>query len=470
MKQRKAPRSAVRPRNPRPAQPQAAPRELPQITEPVQIEKPIYGGAFLARVEGKAIFVPLTLPGEQVLIRITDDKGAYATAEAEKILTAAPERTTPVCPHFGACGGCHYQHATYPAQIAFKQAILRETLTRAGVNPPEEIKVLAAEAEAQSWAYRNRIRLAFTADGNPGYRGRRSHAVIPIAECPIAAPLLVSSAAIFADVARRFSPSLRPTELSLFTNADETAMLATVFTSSAEPSQFDGFARAVAEKIPALRGVDLVSEGRSGDRKPSSQPRTVARWGQESINYRASGFEYRVDHGAFFQVNRWLVDGLVEQVCAGYRGQLAWDLFAGVGLFARQLTSRFASVVAVESAPPAVASLEENLRGTTGSAVRASTLEFLRQNSKTKAGIPPDRIVPDLVIVDPPRTGLGPEITTLLGAVAAPALVYVSCDPATLARDLRALLTSGYSLHSVTLADLFPHTFHLETVVHLRRA
>jgi 23S rRNA (uracil1939-C5)-methyltransferase len=277
--------------------------------------------------------------------------------------------------------------------------------------------------------------------------------------------LLVSSAAIFAYIARRFSPSLRATELSLFANAEETAMLATGFTSSAAPAQFDEFASAVAEKIPALKGMDLVSEGRTGDRNQSRQPRTVARWGQESINYRAAAFDYRVDHGAFFQVNRFLVDSLVEQVCSGYQGQLAWDLFAGVGLFARQLTARFASVVAVESARPAVASLEENLRGTTGSAVRASTLEFLRQNSKTKAGI-----VPDLVIVDPPRTGLGPEITTLLGALAAPALVYVSCDPATLARDLRALLTSGYSLQSVTLADLFPHTFHLETVVHLRRA
>jgi 23S rRNA (uracil1939-C5)-methyltransferase len=134
-------------------------------------------------------------------------------------------------------------------------------------------------------------------------------------------------------------------------------------------------------------------------------------------------------------------------------------------LFARQLTARFASVVAVESAPPAVASLEENLRGTTGSAVRSSTLDFLRQKSKPRAAV-----APDLIVVDPPRTGLGPEITTLLGAIAAPALVYVSCDPATLARDLRALLATGYSIHSATLADLFPHTFHLETVVHLRRA
>jgi 23S rRNA (uracil1939-C5)-methyltransferase len=173
-----------------------------------------------------------------------------------------------------------------------------------------------------------------------------------------------------------------------------------------------------------------------------------------------------VDQGAFFQVNRWLVDALIEEVTAGQQGTLAWDLFAGVGLFARKLSASFARVIAVESAQPAVEALEENLKGTTGTAVRASTLDFLRQ---IRNAAHPARIVPDLVVVDPPRTGLGSEITALLAQIAAPALVYVSCDPATLARDLRALLASGCSIHSVTLADLFPQTFHLETVVHLRR-
>src|SRR5208283_5497236 len=153
----------------------------------VSIEKPIYGGAFLARIEGKAVFVPLALPGEQARVRIVDDKRGYATAEVEEIVHASEQRITPACPHFGACGGCQYQHANYAAQLAWKKDILRETLERGGVYPPEDIAVLAAEP----WAYRNRIRLAFDAQGNVGYRGRRSHAVIPIAECPIAAPLLV---------------------------------------------------------------------------------------------------------------------------------------------------------------------------------------------------------------------------------------------------------------------------------------
>jgi 23S rRNA (uracil1939-C5)-methyltransferase len=181
----------------------------------------------------------------------------------------------------------------------------------------------------------------------------------------------------------------------------------------------------------------------------------------------AAGFEYRVDQGAFFQVNRWLVDGLVEAVTAGRSGELAWDLFAGVGLFAHRLTAGFARVVAVESAPTAVDALEANLAGTGGTAVRAATLDFLRTAVERER---PDLVVPDLVVVDPPRTGLGAEITALLGKLAAPALVYVSCDPATLARDLKALIASGYEVESVTLADLFPQTFHLETMVHLHRA
>jgi 23S rRNA (uracil1939-C5)-methyltransferase len=455
----------------KPRRSKSAPRKVakPQLEGPVpaspklvQIEKPIYGGAFLAHVEGKAIFVPLTLPGEQAQVRITEDKRGYGKAEVAEIVTAAPERIAPACRHFGACGGCHYQHTGYEAQLAFKQAILRETFERGGVRVPDEISVLAGANESQSWAYRNRIRLAFDAKGKPGYRGRRSHTVIPIAECPIAAPLLVKAAESFADVARQLLPALRPTEISFFCDAAETSLLVSVFIATASKVRIDDLARALAEQIPALKGMELVAEGHGGEGNPAQLPRTVAQWGELSLAYRAAGFDYRVDHGAFFQVNRWLVDALVERVTTGQRGRLAWDLFAGVGLFARKLAANFAGVVAVESAPSATTALAENLRGTSGSAVRASTVDFLRRNSKAER--------PDLIVVDPPRTGLGTEITALLAEIAAPRLVYVSCDPATLARDLRALVATGYAMESLTLADLFPQTFHLESVVHLRRA
>jgi 23S rRNA (uracil1939-C5)-methyltransferase len=425
----------------------------PSNLQLVEIEKPIYGGAFLARLAGKAVFVPLVLPGEQVQVRITQSKSAYATAEAEEILSAAPERIATACPHFGACGGCHYQHAEYASQLAFKQAILREALLRGGVAMPDEIAVLSGE----QWGYRNRIRLAFDAAGNPGYRGRRSHAVVPISVCPIAAPLLVEAAQAFTQVARSFAPALRPAEIALFCNADESALLATIFIALPSKIRFDELALALHERISVLSGAELVVE-----RRESPQLRTVAQWGATSLAYRAAGFDYRVDRGAFFQVNRWLVDALVERVVAGHTGKLAWDLFAGVGLFARQLTASFARVVAVESALSATAALEENLRGTGGIAVNSETLAFLRRSLTGER--------PDLIIVDPPRTGLGAESCALLAEIAAPSVACVSCDPATLARDLRALVASGYVIESITLADLFPQTYHLETVVQLRRA
>ena len=446
---------------PKPKRPQTQPAKLPRARNEaaqaqsrlVAIEKPIYGGAFLARDEGKAVFVPLTLPGEKARVRMVEEKRGYATAEVEEIVAAAPERVTPGCRHFGVCGGCQYQHAGYETQLALKQTVLRETLERGGVAVPAEVAVLAG----QPWGYRNRIRLAIDGAGNPGYRGRRSHAVVPISECPIAAPLLVEAARATAEIARQFAPALRPTEVALFCDADESALLASVISASSARVEFDDFARALQARIPAFVGADLVVEGRGGQ-----PPRTIAEWGARSLTYRAAGFDYRVDHGAFFQVNRWLVDELVERVTAGHSGSLAWDLFAGVGLFARRLTANFARVVAVESAPSTTQALGTNLKGTTGTAVRASTHEFLRRSRNGER--------PDLIVVDPPRTGLGADITTLLAEIAAPAMVYVSCDPATLARDLRALLASGYAIESIALADLFPQTFHLETVVQLRHA
>ena len=433
----------------------------------VEIEKPVYGGACLTRIEGKAVFVPFTLPGEQARVRITQSKPGYTTAEVDEIIRAAPERITPACPHFGACGGCHYQHADYATQLALKQAILRETLERGGARVLEKIDVLSGEP----WRYRNRIRLAFDAAGKLGYRGRRSRVVVPLRECPIAAPLLVEAARSFTEVLREFTPALRPTEIALFCDAAETTLLATVFTASPIKLRFDALALALHKRIPALIGAELAAEGR-----PGQQPRTLAQWGAASLDYRAAGFDYRVDHGAFFQINRWLVDSLVERVVAGHNGSLAWDLFAGVGLFARLLAARFEHVVAVESSPSATQALAANLKGTTGIPVKSDTLDFLRAHATHRtAGASsgsaiPDLIVPDLIVVDPPRTGLGAEICSLLSEIAAPALVYVSCDPATLARDLRALIASGYQIQSITLADLFPQTFHLETVVQMRRA
>jgi 23S rRNA (uracil1939-C5)-methyltransferase len=438
-------------RNRRPLRaPCAAAGVAPRPERLVQIEKPVYGGSFLARDEGKAVFVPLVLPGEQARVEIVEDrsKRGFAKAELLDLVTQAPERVAPRCPHFGPCGGCHYQHATYEAQLLIKQQVLRETLERGGIMPPDEFDVLAGEP----WQYRNRIRVAFNAEGNPGYRGRRSHQVVPIRECPIAAPALVDAVLAGAELFRRLAARNHPAELALFCDAEGTSLLASVFAGAAtgEP-----ILDSLLGEIRNLKGAKLVEQR-------GEEVRTIAQSGAASLTYRAGSFHYRVDHSAFFQVNRWLIDPLLEQVATKYEGKLAWDLFAGVGLFARQLAGRFERVIAVESAPAAGDALAANLAGSAGEAMAMPALDFLRRN----AGGPR----PDLIVVDPPRTGLGQEIVAMIGSVAPPALVYVSCDPATLARDLRGLLADGYAIESVTLVDLFPQTFHLESVVHLRRA
>jgi 23S rRNA (uracil1939-C5)-methyltransferase len=428
------------------------PASKPSRSALVQIEKPIYGGAFLARLEGKATFVPLTLPGEQARVRILEDKRSYATAEPEAILAPSPDRIEPRCPHFGICGGCSYQHATYEAQLALKQEILRETLQRAGVQAPDHIEFLTGEP----WSYRNRIRVAFDRAGRVGYRGRRSHEILPVDECPIAAPLLIQAALRAAEILRNTKPAFGATEISLFCDAEESALLASIFVNMTTTKGFNEFAADWKERVPELVGLECVQT------LAHEVPKRIAQWGEESLIYRAATFDYRVDHGAFFQVNRWLIDGLVQKVVGERRGMLAWDLFSGVGLFARQLTKRFKQVIAVESATNATEALTQNLDGTTGQSVTADTLSFLR-NSRQAAK-------PDLIVVDPPRAGLGPDVTAVLGEIGADELVYVSCDPSTLARDLKAIGASGYTIASVTLADLFPQTFHLETVVTLRRS
>jgi 23S rRNA (uracil1939-C5)-methyltransferase len=268
--------------------------------------------------------------------------------------------------------------------------------------------------------------------------------------------LLVRAALAASQIARKLPQRLRLSEILLFCDAEESALLAGVSVANGVKKQWEEFASALTVKIPQTKGVEFaVNEGKG------RTPRAAMQWGEKSLVYRAAGQEYRVDQGAFFQVNRWLVDALAERATEGRGGALAWDLFAGVGLFARKLAKQFEHVVAVESAPAAAAALAHNLRGASAEAVSETTLDFLRRARTAERS--------DLIVVDPPRTGLGAETTSLLAALAAPALTYVSCDPATLTRDLRALVASGYAIQSLVVADLFPQTYHLETVARLHR-
>lgn len=423
----------------------------------LQIEKCIYGGAGLARADGKAVFVPFTLPGETVEAHITEDKRSFANAELDAVLEPSQERAAPACRYFGECGGCHYQHATYAAQIKLKLGILRETLERARLaNVPEILPV-----HAEPLAYRNRVRLHL--QRRPFalcYKRRASHESLPVERCPIAAPVLEQAIDAVTRIGSGLDLAESFEEIEFFTNEAQSELLLSLWAGRRANDLTQKLAQAcetLQHELPMLTGAAVFSADNG-----KHQGAMLTQWGAQALGYHAGGRAYRVSIGAFFQVNRFLVDRLVELVSADHSGKLAWDLYAGVGLFARALSERFEQVVAVEAAPYSSHDLRENLSGGQHKTVRSGTLEFLRQHARR-----PGSAAPEFAVVDPPRSGLGSDVTSLLTKVRPQTIVYVSCDPATLSRDLQALVESGYHLRNMHMVDLFPQTFHLESVTAL---
>ena len=431
----------------------------------LQIEKAIYGGAGLAHQTegegaGKAVFVPFTLPGEIVEARLIEQKNAFGEASLLQVLTASEDRVPPRCAHFGQCGGCHYQHAAYSAQVRMKVAILQETLERAGLTAPPTIQTHTGEP----WAYRNRTRLRIEeleASLRVGYNKRGSNEFLAIHECPISASLVWRAAEALLMVAAESSTTGRllrgAGEVEFFTTGDEKKLQMTLFVRKAQPG-FDALCERMQELVPELAGAD-VSLVPSEPQRRARKPRTLENWGVDGLNYPVAGEGYWISRGAFFQVNRFLVDELVRIVTAERQGAVAWDLYAGVGLFSRALARAFQQVVAVEAAAN---DLSRSFKGPGKRTVETTTVEFLRS-----AVVQRER--PDLIVMDPPRAGVGAEVCALLERISSPEIVYVSCDPVTLARDLKLLIASGYNIEEIHMVDMFPQTFHLETVMILRR-
>jgi 23S rRNA (uracil1939-C5)-methyltransferase len=437
----------------------------------LRIEKAIYGGAGLAHIPleeieggGKTVFVPGTLPGELVEARLTDDRRSFANAELVSVIEPSPLRIIPDCEYVPRCGGCQYQHASYELQLQMKLDILKETLSRAHLPVSVTFGVLSGTA----WGYRNRVRLHWGKQQQGlelAYRERASHHLLPVTHCPIAAPLLEQAMTTVTRVGAATGIDRICQEVEFFTNSDQTQLLISLWPATEKAPQkrnhktppgrreqiLEMFAEALKQKLPSLTGVGLLAENE------------IMHWGQRSLAYTVGEHSFQVSLGSFFQVNRFLVPDLLGLVTDEGRrsGRLAWDLYAGVGLFARAL--RFESVVAVESAGYSADDLKHNL-ARTQRMTRSNTLDFLRNQTRA-----PLRVKPDLIVADPPRAGMGKDVCTLLGKIGAPTLICISCDPATLARDLQSLLPFGYAIDSIHLVDLFPQTFHLETVVILKR-
>lgn len=435
----------------------------------VRIERVVYGGLGLARISDEhgelkpsVAFVPYTLPGEFVEAQSTPNANEL---KALRILESSPNRVEPGCPHFGVCGGCHLQMASYAEQLRLKTEVLRESLIRAGVTDVPEITVHAAEP----WHYRNRIRLHVTRSGDKlrlGYRERESKQVVPITTCPIAAEPLWSAAEVLLSLAERDGDMQRwlavAAEVELFCDAEMSRLQIALLCNGTAVPATEGFHRAmtaVQRELPQLTGAGAARvHPRTGQLQEE-----LAKWGADGLSYEVAGERYWVTRGGFFQVNRFLLPTMVDLVCANRSGSVAWDLFAGVGLFARALARYFGQVTAVEANPTAARELNTALKriGSQHRGITAVIDEFLR-------GVVLQRERPDLVVLDPPRAGTGVEACELLARIAAPQIVYVSCDPVTLGRDL-AILQSRYEIRALHLVDLFPQTYHQEAVVQLRR-
>jgi 23S rRNA (uracil1939-C5)-methyltransferase len=409
----------------------------------VTVERILPGGVGLAHAEGRTVFVSLAAPGDRARVRVDTSRGRAAFASIVEILSPSPVRVEPPCPYFGRCGGCDFQQLDYRAQLSAKVEIIRDCLRRvARVEPPGDIHITPSPLE---WRYRSRARWQHDPVRNfLGYYERGSHRVCDVVECPVAAPEVQG----------------RLTRL--------------------RGSMMDGSLPRDAVEFEAVagdEGVALAPPVEPGDER--EQTRVIA------------GERYRFDAGCFFQINHALLEPLVreglrdvaeetEGETAGdiveetagdgasgssdyVKGESALDLYAGVGLFTLPLARRFARVVAVEGNAASTLYARRNLSDAGLSNARVETGAvgaWLAHNAERLGGV-------DFILLDPPRAGTEPEAVRGILALRPRHISYVSCDPATLARDLLALTSAGYRLASVRAFDLFPQTHHVETVAHL---
>ena len=420
------------------------------------IEKLVYGGHGLARLpEGKTVFMPFVLPQEEISATIIQEKSSFARATADQVLKPSPYRVQPQCPYFAACGGCHYQHSGYTAQLENKRAILKETLLR---NGKLEWKGEIITHSGEPWGYRNRSRLkvrsgeAFAI----GYHRMGSHDLLAVKQCPISSPAINRILTHLWEMGEAGKVPAGISEIEFFADHADTKMVLEIYLAPDAPEMRE-FAADLQAKAPEIKGIAFFVEN-AGSEPGNQQPKYTV--GDAALPYQVGEKAFRVSAGSFFQVNRYLVRELVQTVVGDFHGRIALDLYAGVGLFATHLSKRFDQVFAVESAPVSATDLQAN------------AIKNVVPVLSTAEGFLPRCInmQPELVVVDPPRAGLGAKATQLLAALRVKRIVYVSCDPATLARDTKLFLETGYHVEEVHMVDLFPQTFHIESVVRLARS
>jgi len=404
----------------------------------VRLEKLTYGGDAMGRLpDNRAVFVPFGLPGERVRIRLTEDKRNFARGELLEVLEASPQRITPRCIHFGVCGGCHYQNMPYEEQLKAKTEILRDQLMRIGKieKPPVQEMV----ASASPWNYRNHVQFHLTEDGRLGYMSQPSRekgiGVMAIQECHLPEGSINE---LWPQL--EFEPETDVDRVSLRSGVDEELMLV-LESESPEPPELE---------IEAGISITHVFE-----------ENTVVIAGNDHVTLGVKGRDFRVSAASFFQVNTAMAEKMVQYLLTNVPvspTSTLLDLYCGAGLFSAFFAPKCERVIGIESSPSSCEDFAFNLD------------EF--ENVELYEGLA-EEILPNLVgritnsshvIVDPPRAGLEKRVVDELVKLSPKVLAYVSCDPSTLARDAARLINGGYKLKHVTPFDLFPQTFHIESI------
>lgn len=437
----------------------------------ITIESMAYGADAVGHVDGKAIFVAGGVPGDVVEARVVSSGKSFDRAVVEQVVEPSPDRVAPRCPYADVCGGCPWSNMTYEAQLHAKHRNVCESLERIGKLSRSDIDRLVApiEAPGEPWGYRNKIELGVTPTPRGialGMHPRQDDAgVVPVDRCLLLPkahqklPRSVAGALRFLGASRNLGLERVGMRVSTRTNQVEVALWT-------DPAAFprNEVGRVITDAAHPTSIVRVMVKDKSGARKIAGVERLEGRGGWEE---KIAGGLMRVSAPSFFQVNTAGADRLVELVLAGLEpqeGEVAADLYCGAGTFTLPLARVCDEVVAIESYGPAVRDLKRNLADND----LEDVVDAVGDDAARQLDVLEDV---DLVVVDPPRAGLERSVVDALSESPARTVAYVSCDPATLARDLAAFAENG-ALHPVriTPVDLFPQTFHVETVTILQRA
>ncbi|PWH16234.1 MAG: 23S rRNA (uracil(1939)-C(5))-methyltransferase RlmD [Anaerolineae bacterium] len=408
----------------------------------------VYGGEAMGRDSaGRAIFVPFGLPGERVRVRIIEERKHFARATLLEVLQPSPNRIPPRCQHFfdalrqaekpeAACGGCHYQHLAYADQLSAKTEILRDQLTRIGKIPNPPVKPIVPSPV--EWNYRNHVQFHLDEQGRLGFisSDRDVSNVLPVLECHLPQEALN---ALWPHL--QFEPGMPLERIGL--RAGDEVMLVLEADSPHPP------------EVEIEAEISVVHLNAEGD--------ALVLAGDDHILLEVLGRPFRVSAGSFFQVNTPMAEKMVQHVLDLLPKQpipTIFDVYCGVGLFSAFLARRCERLIGIELSPSACADFVVNLD-------EFENVELYQASAE--AVLPSLQVQPTLVLLDPPRAGLEKTALDALMALRPDAIVYVSCDPSTLARDLKRMLEYGYHLQQVTPFDVFPQTYHIESISLLTR-